>query len=1398
MKLLCQKCRAPLDYAHETQRCESCGWQSNARPSPRLRIPESDPVWVDPAQIPELFRAAYGAVREQLTSGGPFLSCALTLSPLIRQLISLPVLAGGSLLAGSGVSLTLPLSPSLSLSGWVEAINLLLSKAEVHRHPLLESLLFETRAFAQQAEARPFLSGGMFSLSYPSAKKNLAVLLKSGGQLLLQLSEPYRKIKLRPASGSDAGLQFILDGKKYPLQGARREGETLFILTHGLGGKTAGCSAVGEARYGILPLPDFFSYPKTEEPVPSFAQIPRNPSLLRPVRRAMDSGFTKGRILLRTALEMGTPGIPEAADSSGTSSPTKPAPARAGQADTSSKFADKIDFFRELLGKAASSPESAESADTSPEITKNSDPSPEALSGTSEPLTILYDARESRMDGASALFKAVSDCCRPDSDLLDTLTALSSDALLTLLIHLRKTENRSILLVVANAGDYTDFSLPLERLLPETGRLPDGVVLVLHSADPAFAFPADLDIDLPPEDAGQNGFLRDYLSRHYPFFTLTPKKRGEETDAVLAAAGGSFSPVFLYAAFGGFRQRPRRADLLAGGRPEELFLHTARVLYGEFLDSAGEILSLCHSAALPCTPAGVARLFPALSPWLIETVLGDLPLLSRYHLPPLAADSPDTLQAVCDRYLAETGTETSPRTYSNRFRAVAAFGTDEQKQALKKSPPLRSNMPEDFWEEAPAVRRCLYETLLFSGETRAETQPAARSLLSLYEEEDAFSAWLFAQRLLTDEQAEPLTKRAAAVVCATLLFEQGADGKALSLLKNIPGGEPKSSTPEASLLSFRVHALQGELHCRQGEHAAGLVSLEQALSLLPNGGLSFLSNGVLSDGIPDEKTAARAARAHDLCGAILLGMEEPGKALVHFTEAAKLWERLPHDNPQTEGTTRLVASLIQSADCQSLLELDAEALESYRRAEALLLPAETDSDALSARLHQAKANLYEHNADTAHALEERSRALDFHEKLIHSGKETAEPLCRTLQQAAQDALSLGYGERALRYLDTALILAKKMTVSRQLEDPEWLEELQNQRADAQDAAGGAQDYAGETPANREMNPLEKGGKPLKSEKNGKETFPIEPVLPPVPLEELRLQSKTASAFLKEKKYAAAIDTLLPLLDSLENLPPEEEAEGLQTLALSYVGAQRTEEGMPCLERLVKHLETATVSDSLLDAYAHVFSSMGMVYRTRRKNEKALESYSRAIALWQQGQASNQSIDENRLASAYVNRSVLLTDRKQFSRAVEDLKRAIALREGMGSEDRNGLARLYLNLGYVYGQYGEMEHALAYNQKAVALRDELYRQGEVSAAELARSYLNLGILLGGDKQLDGEIQNYGVAIDLLEALSEQTPEGRGLLVKLYRYRAMSYQLQNLPDEQKADLEKADGLEALTRR
>ena len=1373
MKLLCPKCRVPLDYASETQRCESCGWQSKARPYAHLRIPESNAVWVDTAQIPEVFRPAYDAVQKQLSSGGPFLSCALTLSPLIQQLISLPVLIGGSLL-GSGA--VLPLSPSIALSGWIRAMDLLLSKTEVRSHPPLESLLSETLVFARQADAHPFLSGGMFSLSYTRAKRNLTMLLKASGQLLLSLSEPYRKIKLRPASGSNAGLQFTLDGKKYPLQGTLREGETLFLLTHGLGGKIAGCSAVGEARCGVLPLPDFFLCQEKEETVRPFAQIPRNPALLHSVRRATDDGFIKGRILLRTAVEMGVPGNPEPSEIFKTSPFLRPF--------------ELLEILRDFTKKAASVLNFSKKPEAAPEIEEAVEAAPESEEKeTPEPLLIVYDARESRLDGAAALFRTVSELCRPDAALLDSLEVPSSDTLLTLLTRLKKDENRSILLLIANADDYTDFTFPLDSLLPETDRLPDGVVLVLHSADQDFSLSADLDIDLAAEDADQRTFLYDFLYRRSPFLTLTPKKREEETEALLAAAPGSFPPVFLYTAFGSFRPRPRKAELLADCRPEKLFSLLTKALYGDFLEPAVQVLSLCHSAAQPYTPAEVMRLFPSTSPWLIRTVLDDLPLLSFYHLSALDAASSDALRALCDRYLSETEAALSPRMHGNRLRAVAAFGTEEQKQALKKNSVLPLSLPAELSEEEASVQCRFYEAVLFSGETRPETGTAARTLLSLYEEEDSVLAWLFAQKLLHDEQADPLTKRAAAVLCASLLFEQGAEKKALSLLEALPSGDSKGSTPEDALFSFRAHALKGEIHSHFNENSKALAALEQALSSLPD------------DDSSDERNAARAARAHDLCGAILSAKGEPEKALAHFTKAAGLFGKLTHEESETEESLRLASSLIQAADCQSFLELDAEAMENYRRAEALLLPLETGGDALFVRLYLARAALYERNADTLHALKERSRALDFHEKLLRAGEENAEPLCRTLQLAAQDALSLGSVVLALRYLDSALLLTEKMTAAGQRPDPKWLEELRAQRSDARNAAGSAPNTAEEQAATQEPDPPQpskKSGFPLKFRKSGGENVPVEPSAPKVPLEELRLRSKTAADLLKEKDYADAIDTLLPLLDLLENLPPEEEAEALQTLALSYVGAQRTEEGMPSLERLVKRLETVPLSKSLLDAHAHVFSSMGMVYRTRRKNEKALESYCRAIELWLQGQRSAQSIDKNRLASAYVNRAVLLTERKQFGRAVEDLKKAIALREELGSEDQNGLARLYLNLGYVYGQYGEMHHALAYNRKAAELRAALYRQGEISAAELARSYLNLGILLGGDKQVDGEIENYGLAIDLLESREEQTPEDRGLLVKLYRYRAMSYQLQDLPDKQKSDLERADKLEALTRR
>jgi len=114
--------------------------------------------------------------------------------------------------------------------------------------------------------------------------------------------------------------------------------------------------------------------------------------------------------------------------------------------------------------------------------------------------------------------------------------------------------------------------------------------------------------------------------------------------------------------------------------------------------------------------------------------------------------------------------------------------------------------------------------------------------------------------------------------------------------------------------------------------------------------------------------------------------------------------------------------------------------------------------------------------------------------------------------------------------------------------------------------------------------------------------------------------------------------------------------------------------------------------------AHTLSNIGLVFRQRRQLDRALETFRRLEAIFE------EIGDKRGLGTALNNVANVYTDRGEFDRALEVLRKLVDLFEEIG--DRQRLGTVSGNMGIIFFSQSDFDHALTYQQKALSIFEEI--------------------------------------------------------------------------------------------
>ena len=152
-----------------------------------------------------------------------------------------------------------------------------------------------------------------------------------------------------------------------------------------------------------------------------------------------------------------------------------------------------------------------------------------------------------------------------------------------------------------------------------------------------------------------------------------------------------------------------------------------------------------------------------------------------------------------------------------------------------------------------------------------------------------------------------------------------------------------------------------------------------------------------------------------------------------------------------------------------------------------------------------------------------------------------------------------------------------------------------------------------------------------------------------------------------------------------------------------------------------------------------WNQLGRLYRRIGELDQSENAYRFILKL-----ASN---DLHGQAVAYGNLGVVYQTRGELDQAIDYHCKALAIHEVLGSKE--GMANQYGNLGVVYQIRGELDQAIDYHRKALALDEELG-----SKEGMAVTYGNLGNIYQIRGKLDQAIGFYHKALVLFEALDSK--------------------------------------------
>jgi len=152
--------------------------------------------------------------------------------------------------------------------------------------------------------------------------------------------------------------------------------------------------------------------------------------------------------------------------------------------------------------------------------------------------------------------------------------------------------------------------------------------------------------------------------------------------------------------------------------------------------------------------------------------------------------------------------------------------------------------------------------------------------------------------------------------------------------------------------------------------------------------------------------------------------------------------------------------------------------------------------------------------------------------------------------------------------------------------------------------------------------------------------------------------------------------------------------------------------------------------------ANAYSYMGHSFYSKENNTRALESFVKALALYQ------EQDNKPRISTCYAFMATIYLKQSNYPQALNYYFKSLSIEENLGN--KRGIALCYANMAQVYDHQSAYEKALEYNTRALKINEELGNK-----IGIANSFLNSGIIY--DKQLkkDEALENYLKALKIYE-------------------------------------------------
>lgn len=187
-----------------------------------------------------------------------------------------------------------------------------------------------------------------------------------------------------------------------------------------------------------------------------------------------------------------------------------------------------------------------------------------------------------------------------------------------------------------------------------------------------------------------------------------------------------------------------------------------------------------------------------------------------------------------------------------------------------------------------------------------------------------------------------------------------------------------------------------------------------------------------------------------------------------------------------------------------------------------------------------------------------------------------------------------------------------------------------------------------------------------------------------------------------------------------------------------------------LQLAAQELAYARKLGSLEDVISSL-NTQGVASTIKGEYIDALDHYEEAIAIAKAEDAGNDPdkvfIAKKGLAQTYINRGILFKNQGDYSSALDNQLKSLALWEELGSERK--MATAYGNIGVIYKYLGQPKQALDYQMKSVRLL-----KANNTHSGLATAYSNIALLHQQEGDLDSAMYYHNKSLELDISLDNQ--------------------------------------------